>query len=229
MPTAFAIPTGTRPSLASPYISKRSTCHFLPQNSKPFLMSPHAPAQTRNYLLVMKIGIFFALVTGTTEDVADMIKAALGSEADDPKSIADFPAKSLLDYDALIVGAPTWNTGADEERSGTEWDEYLYNELQYVDLAGKCVGVFGCGDGVGYGANFCDAIEEMHDMFEKVGGKMVGYVSPEGYEFDESKSVRGDKFLRLAIDNVNNDDVTEERVTAWCKQVLQEAKLPVSS
>lgn len=226
--SAFVLPTGLRGSLPSLRISKQSTCNFLLPRPSHSVATPHAATAARRRITVMKIGIFFASVTGTTEDVADMIKAELGDEADDPKAIADVTPQSLLDYDALIVGAPTWNTGADEERSNTEWDEYLYNELQSVNLGGKCVGVFGCGDGVGYGGNFCDAIEEMHDMFEKAGGKMVGYVSTDGYDFDESKSVRGDKFLGLAIDNVNNDDMTEERIGAWCKQVAQEAKLPVS-
>ncbi len=34
---------------------------------------------------------------------------------------------SLASYDGLIVGAPTWNTGADSERSGTSWDDVLGN------------------------------------------------------------------------------------------------------
>ncbi len=33
-------------------------------------------------------------------------------------------------YDSLVVGTPTWNTGADTERSGTGWDEIYYSEMQ---------------------------------------------------------------------------------------------------
>ena len=32
--------------------------------------------------------------------------------------------------DSIIVGAPTWNTDAEEERSGTDWDAWLYDTLQ---------------------------------------------------------------------------------------------------
>ncbi len=48
---------------------------------------------------------------------------AMGTDA--PKDIADVDVSSLGSYDGLIVGAPTWNTGADTERSGTSWDDVL--------------------------------------------------------------------------------------------------------
>lgn len=48
--------------------------------------------------------------------------------------------------DALIVGAPIWHTDADTERSGTAWDDWLYNTLPSLDLKDKKVAVIGCGD-----------------------------------------------------------------------------------
>ena len=49
----------------------------------------------------------------------------LGESSTDPLEIADADLSSLNGYDGLIVGAPTWNTGADTERSGTGWDNLL--------------------------------------------------------------------------------------------------------
>lgn len=174
----------------------------------------------------MKIGILFSTVTGNTEEVAGVVKKHLGDEAADPVEIDSIKPEALKDFDALIVGAPTWNTGADVERSGTGWDEFLLNELPNLDLGGKPVGVFGLGDSGGYGDNFCDAIEEMHDGFQNAGATMVGYVDPSAYDFDESKSVRDGKFLGLPLDQVNEDDLTEDRVKTWCAQVMEEAGLP---
>ena len=48
------------------------------------------------------------------------------------------------DYENLIVGAPTWNTGADTDRSGTSWDQVGKDEIG--DLKGKTVACFGLGD-----------------------------------------------------------------------------------
>jgi hypothetical protein len=54
---------------------------------------------------------------------------ALGDAANEPIDIGDVEdlATALADpsLDGLIVGAPTWNTGADEGRSGTAWDDVL--------------------------------------------------------------------------------------------------------
>merc|ERR1712134_180386 len=74
--------------------------------------------------------------------------------------IGDVDVETIKECDSLIVGAPTWNTGADEERSGTAWDEFLYGDLTSLDLKGKKVAVFGMGDQVGYADNFCDALDE---------------------------------------------------------------------
>lgn len=51
---------------------------------------------------------------------------------------------NIADYDNIIVGAPTWNTGAETERSGTSWDQVGKEELG--NLRGKTVACFGLGD-----------------------------------------------------------------------------------
>ena len=57
---------------------------------------------------------------------------------------------SFRDFSALLVGTPTWNTGAEEMRSGTTWDNIL-EEVRSENLQGKKVAVFGCGDSISYG------------------------------------------------------------------------------
>lgn len=170
----------------------------------------------------MLIGIVYSTTTGNTSDVAQQIKDVLGSEASDPVEIDDAKDGFWSDHDAILAGAPTWNTGADEMRSGTTWDDFLYAELLKMDFKGRSIGIFGCGDSVAYGDNFVDAIEEMHDCFDKQGAKMIGYVDASEYQHEESKAERDGKFLGLAIDNDNEDDLTDDRVAKWCKQILAE-------
>ena len=88
--------------------------------------------------------------------------------------------------------------------------------------AGKPVAIFGLGDSSSYGDNFCDAIEEMHGHFASAGAKMVGYVSTDGYTFDDSKSVVDGQFLGLPLDEDSEDDLTEGRYTAWVEQIKGE-------
>ena len=127
----------------------------------------------------------------------------------------------MTEYDSLIVGAPTWNTGADEGRSGTAWDEVL-EEIADLDLSGKKVAVFGCGDSSSYGDYFCDAIEEVYSTMKGAGTTMVGAVDPSGYDFAESKSIIDGKFCGLPLDEDNESDMTEDRVAAWCTQIAGE-------
>merc|ERR1712187_474339 len=88
------------------------------------------------------VGLLYASQTGNTETCAGYIAEAAGLEAED---VGDYGAEDLTGFDGLIVGCPTWNTGADEYRSGTAWDD-LIDEIKDIDLAGKPVAIFGCGD-----------------------------------------------------------------------------------
>lgn len=38
---------------------------------------------------------------------------------------SDYDGEDFSELDGVIAGCPTWNTGADEYRSGTTWDDYL--------------------------------------------------------------------------------------------------------
>ena len=84
-------------------------------------------------LLGGKVGIFFGTSTGSTGQIADMICDQFDGDAEGPFDIDEIQgsiAKKFAEYDALIVGTPTWNTGADTERSGTGWDEVYYGEMK---------------------------------------------------------------------------------------------------
>lgn len=135
--------------------------------------------------------------------------------------IGQAEVQDLTTHDGLIVGAPTWHTGAATERSGTDWDVML-SEIKELNLKDKPVAVFGLGDAAGYGDNFVDAIEEIHDVFAAAGAKMIGYVPTDAYDFEASKSVRDGKFIGLPLDANNEDDLTEERVKAWTQQLVEE-------
>jgi len=164
------------------------------------------------------VGLLYGTQTGKTEEAAGVIAEKTGLEA---ALIDDLEADALTGFDGLIVGTPTWNTGADEQRSGVAWDDMLDN-IRGLDLKDKPVAVFACGDSVGYGDNFCDAMEELHSTFEAAGAKMLGYVSSDGYQHADTKSVKDGKFLGLALDQDNEDDQTPARVDAWVSQLKSE-------
>merc|ERR1711990_1276528 len=168
-----------------------------------------------------EVGLFYSTSTGNTEAAADWIKQKFSGDITDPTDIGEVDVSDLEGYSSLIVGAPTWNTGADEGRSGTAWDEVL-DEIKDLDLSGKKVAVFGCGDSSSYGDYFCDAIEEVYSAMKEAGAEMVGSVATDGYDFSESKSVIDGKFCGLPLDEDNESDMTEDRVAARCEQISGE-------
>lgn len=179
----------------------------------------------KSFRVSASTGVFFSTTTGNTEEVAGNVAEGLG--ADEPVEIGEVDdLSSLLEFDNLIVGAPTWNTGADDSRSGTSWDDVL-EELSGMDFSGKKVAVFGCGDSSSYSDYFCDAMEEIHSTFSGAGATMIGNISTDGYEFESSKSCVGgpqsseeaSEMIGLAIDVENQDDLTEERVAAWVEKL----------
>lgn len=166
------------------------------------------PTSTRRY----------STTTGNTETVAGYITAATGLDAVDIGDVAD----SFDSFDGLICGAPTWHTGADDCRSGTGWDEFLYDQLPGLDLSGKKVALFGLGDSASYGDNFCDAVGELYDCLTAQGASVVGMVDTGDYDFADSKAVRDGKFCGLLCDEDNEYEKSEGRVNAWVEQIKSE-------
>ena len=166
-------------------------------------------------------GVYYSTSTGNTETIAGYIAEAAG--AGDAEEIGDVSDADITGADYLIVGAPTWHTDAEDQRSGTTWDEWLYETLPNLDLDGKKVAIFGVGDSGSYSDNYCDAAGELYDLFTGKGAKVFGMTpSDEGYDYTESKSVVDDKFVGRMFDEDNYSDESEERANAWVEQLNSE-------
>jgi flavodoxin len=70
--------------------------------------------------------------TGKTENVADLIAAKFGDDAEGPFEIEELQgsiAEKFAGYNALVVGTAMCNVGVDSERSGSGWDEVYNGEM----------------------------------------------------------------------------------------------------
>jgi len=184
-----------------------------------FAFSAGQAPRTSFTKLDMSAGVYYSTSTGNTETVAGYIAEATGLNAED---IGDASDADIQGHDSLIVGAPTWHTGADEQRSGTSWDDWLYDTLPNLDLNGKKVAVFGVGDQESYSDNFCDAAGELYDLFNAKGCKIFGLTSTDGYSHAESKAEVDGKFVGLMCDEDNQYDMSEDRAKAWVAQLKDE-------
>lgn len=165
-----------------------------------------------------KIGLFYGTQTGKTEAAAEAIQQAFGgNEVVALHDIADANASDFEGYSYVIIGSPTWNVGDLVD----SWDAF-YEELDQIPFSGKKVAYFGTGDQFGYADNFQDAMGILEEKITALGGQTVGYWSREGYDFNESKALRNNKFVGLALDDDNQEDLSQERIQAWVEQVKKE-------
>jgi flavodoxin I len=168
-----------------------------------------------------QIGLFYGTDTGNTERTAKRIKELLEAKTGEGSvellEIYKKKKDDMSKYDLLVLGMPTWYDG---ELQG-DWEEFI-PEMEQVDFAGKKVAFFGLGDQYGYASYFIDALQVFAEIVEKNNGTLIGMWPVEGYEHDFSKAQRGDKFLGLALDVDNQDDLTEERVQKWVEQIYGE-------
>lgn len=185
------------------------------------LVPGNRPSLSSNTALCAGVGVYYSSSTGNTETVAEYIATAAGGL--DFNDIADAKDSELESLDAIIVGAPTWHTGADEQRSGTSWDDWLYDTLPNLKMEGKKIAVFGVGDQESYSDNFCDAAGELYDLFLDKGCKMYGKTSSDGYAHVASKALVSDnQFCGLMFDEDNEYDLSEDRAKNWISQLKEE-------
>jgi flavodoxin I len=163
-----------------------------------------------------KIGIIFGSSTGNTENAAYIMKEKLGDDAA-IHNIGETTPEQMLQYQYLLLGIPTWNTGQLQD----DW-EIFFPKLVSMDFSGKKVAIFGLGDQNGYGFNFLDAVGMLADEVLIQNGDLQGYWSTANYEFEESLAQDGNHFMGLGIDIEGQAEMSEDRINNWLAQVKKE-------
>ena len=156
----------------------------------------------------------FGTSTGTCEDLAGRIGAKLG--VDNIINVTDLNDSVIADNDNLILGTSTWGAGELQD----DWYDGI-KVIQGANLSGKTVALFGCGDSESYPDTFVGGMAELYNAAKNAGANIIGAVSTDGYTFDESEAVVDGKFVGLALDEVNEDDKTDERINAWVEEIKQ--------
>lgn len=169
-----------------------------------------------------KVGIFFGSSSGVTRNAAELLSQQLsGAQLIDMEEDYD-GIEQFEDYDVLLIGSSTWGQG-DPQR---DWVDPLYDlDNERPDLSGKKVAFFGAGDQKTHGEHFLSALGKMHDLFISLGANSYGSIPTNGYDYTFSLAEKDGKFCGLGIDDVNQEDMTEERVIGWAHQLKDEMKL----
>ncbi|WP_345987005.1 flavodoxin [Sulfurimonas sp. HSL1-2] len=169
------------------------------------------------------VGIFVGSSTGATQEVAELLEEQFeGAELINMEEDFD-DLEQFDDFDVLLIGSSTWGQG-DPQR---DWvDPMMELESETPDFSGKKVAFFGAGDQDTHGEEFVSALVKFKKLFTQLGADTeYGYWPTEGYTYKFSAAEKDGKFIGLPIDKVNQEDLTEERVSAWAGQLKQEMGL----
>jgi len=167
-----------------------------------------------------KIGIFVGSSGGVTLSAAEAL-AELFDDAELINMEEDYDDLEQFDaFDVLLIGSSTWGQG-DVQR---DWVDPLYEmQNEEPDYSGKKVAFFGAGDQKSHPEEFVTALGKMKEIFSKLGADTeFGYTSTEGYSYKYSAAEKDGKFCGLAIDDINQEDLSDERIQAWASQIKKE-------
>ena len=165
-----------------------------------------------------KTCVFYGSTTGTTESVARMIANKLGISSGDVYDVSKLTADVAGSYEALILGTSTWGDGELQD----DWYDGI-KVLKGMDLSGKTDALFGCGDSASYSDTFCDGMGILFNELKDSGCRFIGTVPATDYTYSSSVAVTDDGcFVGLAIDDINESDKTEERITAGTETLKAE-------
>ena len=167
-----------------------------------------------------KIGVFYGSATGTTKRVAGRIAELLGVPAGDVHDVAEAAPSDVAPYDVLVLGTSTRGNGDLEE----DWFDFL-DGVEALDLKGKKVALFGCGDET-MEDTFCSAVGELRKRLASTGVEFIAPYDTIGYSFEHSEA-RPDNTVDavgLLLDEVNHPELTETRLRGWTALVADAAK-----
>lgn len=159
----------------------------------------------------MKTGIFYGSATGTTADIARRIGKLLNITDEDIHDVAVTKPDAIAGYDTLILGSSTWGNGELED----DWYDFIA-ALQVIDLTGKKVAIFGCGDET-MADTFCNAVGILYDRLADTGATFVGEFPATEYDYKHSAATDGATMRGLVIDEVNHPELTDARLKEWVK------------
>ena len=162
----------------------------------------------------MNIGIFYGSTTGCTEQAANTIARILGVDGTHIYNVGETSAKEVENFDTILLGSSTWGCGDLQD----DWYDFL-DVLSAIDLTGKKVGIFGCGDSESYSDTFCGAIAQIYDGLQNTGCTFIGVYEPIDYNVTDSDVCRNGKFVGLAIDESDASNKNQARIENWCELI----------
>jgi len=164
----------------------------------------------------MKIGIFYGSTSGNSEAITEELEFYLKKEDISTFNVAN-GLENIKNFQNLIFVTPTYGVGELQK----DWETHE-KELKAIDFTGKTVALVGLGNQYAFGESYVGAMKILYNIIMKNHGKVIGFTDTTGYLFKESEALIEDKFVGLALDEVNQSNKTPERIEKWLEKIKKE-------
>jgi len=162
-----------------------------------------------------KIAILYGTSGGNTESVARQVQDLFEGDAD-LFNVEYVSLDEIREYPYYIIGTSTTGVGDLQD----DWEGFLPS-FSNMDFTGKKVAIFALGDSASYSSSFAESMKVVYDeIADKT--NIVGQTADEGYTYDDSMAVIDGMWVGLPIDEDNEYDMTEQRITAWVEELKKE-------
>ena len=168
---------------------------------------------------MIKTAIIYWPKKGNVENTAGKVAAHFNNA--DVFTISEVDPESLTGYDLIIFGGSTIGADSWEAAHTTKWYSF-FEAVKKLDLSGKLGAIYGLGDQVLYPDHFVDGMAIIREEVASTGIRFIGSWPTEGYEHTDSKSVEDDHFIGLALDDDQQPELSDERISKWV-EILKSA------
>ena len=168
---------------------------------------------------MQKIGIFYGSSTGNTENAAKQMQLLFDKDSAQIFDVANAKASDIEQFTNIIFGSSTWGIGDLQD----DFEEFM-TEINAANLEGKKIAIYGFGDQDTYTDSFVDAIGQIYKAVKNKGCEIVGKISTDTYEYDESMAEVDGQFVGLPLDEDNQANLTDDRINSWVEQLKVEFK-----
>ncbi len=162
------------------------------------------------------IGIFYGSTYGMTEKSAKKIKKAFGRAKVDIFNLKNTSVDKIGKYQNLIFGTSAWGIGEMQD----DWEMTIDN-LSEIDFSNRKVALFGLGDQKEYPESFVDGLGTLYCRLPDK-NCVVGDWPTVGYDYYFSLADKDGSFIGLVLDDHNQEDMSDMRITDWVKQLKKE-------
>ena len=164
-----------------------------------------------------KLALIYWPKGGRVENVAGIVKDNITGFDVTMICAEDMYVSDLVHFDSFVFGGST--VGADHwgnKESENKWAVFFTDlEKKQINLKGKKGALYGLGNQVLYPDHFVDDMIYMKRKLEAAGLELIGEVSSEGYDHNESESEVDGNFVGLALDEDSQPELTLKRIQAW--------------